>query len=72
MWVNVIENEICNVKLSPSANFWGDDPLSPGHYGPASCNIPEAYKEPTMELFAKILNSFQPLTIFAKSSVLDV
>ena len=25
-----------------------------------------------MEIFAKIVNGFQPLTIFAKSSILDV
>ena len=36
----------------------------------------EAYSEPClrskMELFAKIVNSFQPVTIFAKSSILDI
>ena len=36
----------------------------------------ETYSEPSrisqMELFAKIVNGFQPLTIFARSSILDV
>ena len=36
----------------------------------------EAYSEPyqlsKMERFAKIINGFQPLTIFAKQSILDV
>ena len=36
----------------------------------------EAYSEPCqtskMERFAKIINSFQPLTTFAKRSILDV
>ena len=36
----------------------------------------EAYSEPSRiyqtELFAKIVNGFQQLTIFAKSSILDV
>ena len=36
------------------------------------CNI-DAYSEPTqMDLFAKIINDFQSLTIFAKGSILDV
>ena len=39
-------------------------------------NFAEAYSEtgwtPKMELFAKIVNCFKPLTIFAKSSILDV
>ena len=32
----------------------------------------EPYQTSKMELFAKIVNDFQPLTIFAKSSVVDV
>ena len=36
----------------------------------------EAYSEPSliskMELFAKIVKGFQPLSIFAKNSILDV
>ena len=38
--------------------------------------ITEAYSEPCqiskMELFTKVVNSFHPLTIFAKRCVLDV
>ena len=38
--------------------------------------IAEAYSEPyqtsKMERFAKIVNGFQPLTIFGKRSILDV
>ena len=38
--------------------------------------FPEAYSEPChtseMKNFAKIVNSFKPLTIFAKRSTLDV
>ena len=38
--------------------------------------IPEAHSEPTrtykMELFAKIVTTFQRLTIFGKSSILDI
>ena len=33
---------------------------------------PEPYQTSKMELLAKIVNGFQPLTIFAKSSILDV
>ena len=37
---------------------------------------PEPHSEPCqtlkMELFAKIVNGFQTLTVFAKSSILDV
>ena len=42
------------------------------------CDVryPEAYSElwklSKMEVFAKIVNGFQPITIFAKSSILDV
>ena len=32
----------------------------------------EASQAPKMELFAKILEGFQPLTVFEKNSVLDV
>ena len=39
-------------------------------------NTTEAYSEPSrtskMELFAKIVNSFQRLTIFAKSAIFDI
>ena len=39
-------------------------------------NVAEAYSEPSrtskMQLFAKIVNGFQPLIIFAKSFILDV
>lgn len=31
----------------------------------------EASQAPKMELFAKILEGFQPLTVFEKSSMLD-
>ena len=37
---------------------------------------PEAHPEPsqtsTLEFFAKIVNDFQPLTIFTKSSISDI
>ena len=43
---------------------------------PVTISIVEAYLEPSqtskMDLFAKIVNRFQPLTIFAESSMLDV
>ena len=46
------------------------------HYSWTSSEYPEAYLEPSrtseMELFAKIVKGFQPLTIFAKSFILDV
>ena len=51
-----------------SINFWSKT------FAKMDCF--EAYSEPCqtskIELFAKIVNGFQPLTIFAKSSVLDV
>ena len=38
--------------------------------------VSEAYSEPSqtskIELFEKVVNGFQPLTIFEKSSILDV
>ena len=45
-------------------------------YITTSFDILETYSEHSqrfkMELFAKIMNGFQPITIFAKSSILDV
>ena len=39
-------------------------------------DVIEAYLEPLqtskLELFAKIVNGFKPLTVFSKSSILDV
>ena len=46
------------------------------HLCKVTFNIPEAYLDPNqlfrMELFAKIIKGFQAITIFAKSSILDV
>ena len=40
------------------------------------CRMPELYSEPCqiykMARFVEIVNDFQPLTIFAKRSILDV
>ena len=45
-------------------------------YSVECAQTPEAYSEPSgtskMEFFAKIVNGWKPLTIFAKSSILDI
>ena len=61
---------------------FGDDPLLKKSLkevfvsGAVTCRIPETHFESIqtskMELFAVIVHGFQPLTIFARSFILDV
>ena len=81
--LELLGRNVTNPFFLLSFRHWKNYFIKPFLWRPSQRNctgiclaIPDAYLEPCqeykMELFAKIVNIFQPLTILTKNSILDV